>query len=124
MYLYTENGNNRIELLYGCVIGVSEWRDRAFMYEVNLESLLSYAASHTTFKSETQYVQGDRAVAMSTCSCQQLTIEIASLQVRTITLNGEPCVRLIDNSPSANINRRNVIGAVSVPAHFTFEIIS
>jgi sortase B len=68
MYLYTENGNNRIELLYGCVIGVSEWRDRAFMYEVNLESLLSYAASHTTFKSETQYVQGDRAVAMSTCS--------------------------------------------------------
>ena len=68
MYLYTGSGNYRIDLLYGCVIGANEWRQRAFMYEANLESLLAYAARHTTFASPAQYAQGDRVVAMSTCS--------------------------------------------------------
>jgi len=68
MYLYTENNNYRIDLLYGCVIGANEWRERAFMYEANLESLLAYAARHTTFASSVRYARGDRVVAMSTCS--------------------------------------------------------
>jgi len=68
MYLYTEHGNYRIDLLYGCVIGANEWRERAFMYEANLESLLAYAEHNSTFTSGVQYTPVDRVVAMSTCS--------------------------------------------------------
>ena len=68
MYLYTQKGNYRIDLIYGCVTGAGEWRERAFMYEENIEELVSYAAYNTTFKSDVQYKAGDRVVAMSTCS--------------------------------------------------------
>ena len=68
MYLYTEKGNYRIDLLYGCVIGAGEWRDRAFMYQENTDSLLAYAAHNTTFESGANYKAGDRIVALSTCS--------------------------------------------------------
>lgn len=30
------------------MIGAKEWRDRGFMYEANLDALLTYAASKTT----------------------------------------------------------------------------
>ena len=68
MYLYTEQGNNRIELLYGCVIGAGQWRSRAFMYAGNVKALLAYAAHNTTFRSNVEYKDGDRIVALSTCS--------------------------------------------------------
>ena len=68
MYLYTKNGDYRIDLLYGCVIGAGKWRDRAFMYAENVDSLVSYAAHNTTFRSTASYTKGDRVVAMSTCS--------------------------------------------------------
>jgi len=69
LYLYTEDGESyRIDLIYGCVIGVGEWRDRAYMFEVNLDSLLTYAARNTTFKSEAQYSPDDRLIVLSTCS--------------------------------------------------------
>ena len=68
MYLYTGNGSCRIDLIYGCVIGAGQWRERAFMYEENIESLLSYAALNTTFKSGADYGESDRIVALSTCS--------------------------------------------------------
>jgi len=68
MYLYTQEGNYRVELLYGCVIGAGQWRERAFMYEANLDALLAYAARNTTFASKTQYAPGDRIIALSTCS--------------------------------------------------------
>ena len=69
MYLYTENGDKyRVDLIYGCVIGAGEWRERAFMYGENLDSLLAYAESNTTFKSKAEYTESDRMVAMSTCS--------------------------------------------------------
>ena len=68
MYLYTEQGNYKIDLLQGCVVGVREWRERAFMYEENLESLLTYAAEKTTFTGTARYTPGDRIVALSTCS--------------------------------------------------------
>lgn len=69
MYLYTSNtGNYRIDLLYGCVVDAGEWRDRAFMYEINLPSLLAYAAYNTTFTSPVEYTETDRFVVLSTCS--------------------------------------------------------
>jgi len=68
MYLYTEKGNYRIDLKYGCVISAGEWRDRAFMYEVNLESLLAYASTKTTFESAAEYGDDDRFLVLSTCS--------------------------------------------------------
>ncbi|MCL1975423.1 MAG: class B sortase [Firmicutes bacterium] len=68
MYLYSEQGNYRVDLLYGCVIGAGEWRERAFMYEDNLESLLSYAAYNTTFNGDIQYQATDKLLALSTCS--------------------------------------------------------
>lgn len=68
MYLYTQQGNYRIDLKYGCTIGAGEWRDRAFMYDLNLDALLSYAAIKTTFESGAEYTDSDRFVVLSTCS--------------------------------------------------------
>jgi len=68
MYLYTEDANYRIELLYGCVIGAGQWRERAFMYKENINALIAYAADNTTFESVAKYSEGDRVIAMSTCS--------------------------------------------------------
>ena len=68
MYLYTEEASYRIELIYGCIIGAKQWRDRAFMFAVNLDSLLAYAAHNTTFKSGAAYTEGDRVVVLATCS--------------------------------------------------------
>jgi len=66
--LYTQQGNYRIELLYGCVIGAGQWRERAFMYPENVGALLAYAAHNTTFRSSVKYEEGDRFIALSTCS--------------------------------------------------------
>ena len=68
MYLYTEAGNYRLDLIYGSVIGAGQWRERAFMYEENLDALLAYAAHNTTFKSDVTYAEQDRIVVLSTCS--------------------------------------------------------
>jgi len=68
MYLYTADGSYRIDLIYGCVIGAGQWRERAFMFKENLDSLLTYAAHNTTFSSDVAYAEGDRVVALSTCS--------------------------------------------------------
>jgi sortase B len=68
LYLYTADGGYRIDLLYGCVIGAGQWRDRAFMFKENIEALLDYGAHHTTFQSETVYQKGDPIVVLSTCS--------------------------------------------------------
>ena len=68
MYLYTESGNYRIDLMYGCVIGAGQWRERAFMYEENTDALIAYAAHNTTFASGAGYEEGDRIIALSTCS--------------------------------------------------------
>lgn len=68
MYLYTEQGNYRIDLVYGSVIGANVWRDRAFMYEINLEALLTYASSKTTFVSTVEYTDDARFIVLSTCS--------------------------------------------------------
>ena len=69
LYLYTAEGKNyRVDLLYGCVIGAGQWRQRAFMFKENLDALLAYAAHNTTFISEAEYAQGDRVVALSACS--------------------------------------------------------
>jgi sortase B len=68
IYLYTKQGNYRINLIYGFVIGAGEWRDRAFMYKENTDSLLAYAANNTTFESKADYLHGNRIVALSTCS--------------------------------------------------------
>ena len=68
MYLYTEQGNYRIDLIYGCVIAAGKWRERAFMFEENLGELIAYAANNTTFNSGINYTEGDRIIALSTCS--------------------------------------------------------
>ena len=68
MYLFTKQGNYRIDLLYGCVIGAGQWRERAFMYPENTGALLAYAARNTTFTSGAAYAEGDKVVALSTCS--------------------------------------------------------
>jgi len=68
MYLYTEHKNYRIDLKYGCLIGKDKWKEEAFMYAENLDSLLSYAKSNTTFESTAPYEAGDRIIALSTCA--------------------------------------------------------
>lgn len=50
MYLTTSSGDNyQVNILYGAHIRAGQWRDRAFMYEENLPSLLTYAKTNTTF---------------------------------------------------------------------------
>jgi len=68
MYLYTESGNYRVDLIYGFVIGVEQWQDRALMYETNLDELLDYAKNNTTFTSEAEYTGGDKVIALATCT--------------------------------------------------------
>ena len=68
MYLYTEQANYRIDLMYGVVIAAGKWQIHAFMHSENLESLLEYAKANTTFHSRVEFMDGDRVVALSTCS--------------------------------------------------------
>ncbi|MCL2866274.1 MAG: class B sortase [Clostridia bacterium] len=68
MYLYGPDNNYRIDLIYGCVIAMGQWRERAFMYADNLDSFLAFAERGTTFKSNVQAEPGDRFIALSTCS--------------------------------------------------------
>jgi len=74
MYLYTEQGNYRIDLLYGCVIGAGQWINRGFIYAENIEELLAYAEKNTTFKKNNTervrslYTEKDRLIVLSTCS--------------------------------------------------------
>jgi sortase B len=50
------------------VIGAGQWTEHAFMYQENIVSLIEYAAKNTTFTSGVNYQEGDRVVALSTCS--------------------------------------------------------
>lgn len=68
IYLYTPEGSYRVDLIYGCVVSAGEWRDRAFMFDINLDALLSYAEYNTTFESGLSRTEGDRVLALSTCS--------------------------------------------------------
>ena len=68
MYLFTEQQDYRIDFVYGCMIAAGEWRDRAFMYQVNTDSLLSYADYHSTFTSGVTHTPDDRVIVLSTCS--------------------------------------------------------
>ena len=67
MFLYTPNRNYRVDLMYGFVVGERQWRARAFMFEENIPSLLTFAAEETTFNSGVHWSVGDRILAMSTC---------------------------------------------------------
>jgi len=68
MYLYTKQGNYRIDIMYGCVVAEGQWREQSFMYSDNIDALLEYALQNTTFRSDVSYQEGDRVVALSTCS--------------------------------------------------------
>jgi len=68
MYLYTEQGNYRIDLIYGCIISAAQWKEGAYIYAENLDSLVNYAASNTTFESNVLYKEKDKIIVLSTCS--------------------------------------------------------
>jgi len=65
IYLYTKQGNYRIDLKYGATVRNGEWRARAFMYEANLESLLGYGEAKTTFKSDVEYDIDDKFIVLN-----------------------------------------------------------
>jgi len=67
MFLYTPQRDYRVDLMYGFVVAERQWRLRAFMFEENIPSLLTFAAENTTFNSPVTFEQGDRILAMSTC---------------------------------------------------------
>jgi sortase B len=66
MYLYTENKNYRIALIYGAVVSANQWIDKG--YAQDAEGLLKYAKAHTTFNSSEECSADDNLVVMSTCS--------------------------------------------------------
>ena len=68
MYLYTERNEYRIDIAYGCLIEAGQWKELAFMYEENVDALISYAEKNTTFKSSVKFEEGDKVVVFSTCS--------------------------------------------------------
>ena len=68
MYLYTQEGSFRIELMYGIVVAAGQWKEQAFMFEENLDAFLEHAMRNTTFKSDVKRQAGDRIIALSTCS--------------------------------------------------------
>lgn len=68
LYLYTAQSDYQIDLLYGCVIDADEWRQKAFMDEINHEALLLYASSKSTFKSNMEYTKDDKLIVLATCS--------------------------------------------------------
>lgn len=67
MFLYTPQGNYRVDLMYGFVVAEGEWRLRAFMFEENVPELLEFGAGRTTFSSDVRWEEGDRILALSTC---------------------------------------------------------
>jgi len=67
MFLYTPHRNYRVDLMYGFVVAERQWRQRAFMFEENIPSLLAFGAENTTFRSPVTHQPGDRILAMSTC---------------------------------------------------------
>ena len=68
MYLYTEQGNYRVELIYSCVMSAGQWEERGFIYPENIGELLAYAADSTTFESGIAYEENNRLLVLSTCS--------------------------------------------------------
>ncbi|MCL2125347.1 MAG: class B sortase [Oscillospiraceae bacterium] len=68
MYLYAEHGDYRIDVMYGVVIGAGQWKERAFMYAENIDAFVEYAEANSTFVSGVVFEEGDRLVALSTCS--------------------------------------------------------
>ena len=68
MYLLTRQENYRIDLLYGCVIDAEIWRKETFMHAENIGVFLAYAQDNTTFESRVNDREGDRIVALATCS--------------------------------------------------------
>ncbi|MDD2956586.1 MAG: class B sortase [Oscillospiraceae bacterium] len=67
IYLYTQETNYTIQLLYGAKISAKEWEQNGFLEEENLDSLLQYAAQHTSFQSAVQRREDARYVALMTC---------------------------------------------------------
>jgi sortase B len=66
LYLYTQEGNYRIALLYGAVVSADTWTGNNFVLDA--DGLLAYAKANTTFTSTVKYSQEDRLIALSTCS--------------------------------------------------------
>lgn len=100
MYLYTEQANYRMDILYGCVISAEEWHDRGFVYETNLEDLLSYARRNTSFQSSANYTETDRFLILSTCSydfddARYIVIGVLRPQYSEKTSMGDckPCIK-------------------------------
>ena len=68
MYIYTEFANYRLDIIYGFSTSDREFRENFFMYEQNVDSLVSFASTRSTFNSGVTYKTGDRVVALSTCT--------------------------------------------------------
>jgi len=68
MYIYTEYANYRLDIMYGFSTSEREFRENLFMYDQNVDSLVSYASARSTFNSGVTYKKGDRVVALSTCT--------------------------------------------------------
>jgi sortase B len=65
-YLYTEEQNYRIALIYGAVLSADQWINEE--YYQNADDLLEYVKANTTFDSSVKYSEDQRLVVLSTCS--------------------------------------------------------
>lgn len=68
LYLYTPNQNYEIKLVYGRNFEDGVWRDRGFMYPENVQNLLSFMKSESSFVSEIKPNLEDNYIVLSTCS--------------------------------------------------------
>jgi sortase B len=65
-YLYTEEQDYRVALVYGAVISAEKWSEGNYAHDA--EKLLAYAKAHSTFTSDIECGAEDRLLVLSTCS--------------------------------------------------------
>ena len=70
MYLSTPLDEYEVKLHYGFVIDTFTWVERGFIHEENLEELIDFARTHTTFLSEEPLEEKERFLVLSTCSTE------------------------------------------------------
>ena len=70
MYLSTPLDEYEVRLHYGFVIDTFTWVRQGFIHEENLEELIDFAQTRTTFISEEPLDETERFLVLSTCSTE------------------------------------------------------
>lgn len=68
MILTTESENHTVDILYSVALTDGMWRERGFMYEKNLDDLLTYMGEHSLIDTPVTINETNKYLVLSTCS--------------------------------------------------------